>query len=419
MLVDEVLQHVDEAGLVNFLQRLVATPSVFLPEVPGANEEAAARLVHELLLSWGWQPMWQEVAPGRPNVIAELVGPDGPGRCLLFEGHTDVVTPGDESAWTHPPFGGEVVGGRLYGRGAADMKGGLAAMLFAARAIQVSGVPFRGRIRLAVPVDEEGLMLGIKGLVGAGHADGVDGAIVCEPEGREVCIAQKGSLRLRLLAHGRIAHGAMPDEGVNALRAMVGWLGRVLALEERLHAELGTHPLLGRLHITPTVARAPLLPDPVQMNCLPAACDAYLDIRSLPSLSHGQLIGLIETEAEALRALHPEYRFETHVIDDRPPTETPAAHPLVQAVLAGHQHVYGETALFGGVPGSTDGTILWRERGIPVVVYGPGDKRIPHQPDEWVELAEVVRAARVYVVAALTFFTMSDERGRRETCPKS
>jgi succinyl-diaminopimelate desuccinylase len=166
--VADALDCLDEDAMLAFLRELVRTPSVFLPGVPGANEERAARLVYDLLASWGWAPLWEEVAPGRPNVVAELAGSlsnssgEGVGSpLLLLEGHTDVVTPGDRAAWTHDPFGAEIVGRRLYGRGAADMKAGVAAMLFAARAIQLAGAPFVGRLRLLVPVDEEGLMLGV------------------------------------------------------------------------------------------------------------------------------------------------------------------------------------------------------------------------------------------------------------------
>jgi succinyl-diaminopimelate desuccinylase len=402
--IDHALAHLDADRLIAFLQALVRTPSVFLPGEPGANEQAAAQLVYGQLLSWGWQPLWEEVAPGRPNVVAELVGRASTSpRTLVFEGHTDVVTPGDLAAWSHDPFGGEIVGGRLYGRGAADMKGGLAAMLFAARALQLAGAPFAGRIRLLVPVDEEGLMLGIKAMVARGHADGVAGAIVCEPEGGEVCVAQKGALRLRLLSYGRIAHGAMPEEGVNALAGMVRLLARVLDLQAQLQAEYGTHPLLGRPYLTPTVARAPLNGDASQLNCLPDRCDAFLDIRSLPQMDHQALIARIQSLIDAVAREHPAHRFALEVLDDRPATETPTDHPLTRAVVAAHRHVYGTLPRYGGVPGSTDGTILARERGIPVVVYGPGGKHIPHQPDEFVELEEVVRAAQVYIIAALGF----------------
>lgn len=398
------LAQLDEAGMLAFLAELVRTPSVFLPGVPGANEERAAQLIHGLLDAWGLRPLWEEVAPGRPNVIADLPGSLGAGPTLIFEGHTDVVTPGDRAAWRHDPFGATIEGGRMYGRGAADMKAGVAAMLFAVRALQLAGAPFAGRIRLLVPVDEEGLMLGIKHMVAQGHADDVAGAIVCEPEEREVCVAHKGSLRLRLLAHGRIAHGAMPEEGINALAAMVRLLARVLELEAQVQREEGSHPLLGKPYITPTIARAPLSGDASQINCLPDQCDAFLDIRSLPSQRHADLIARIQGLMAALEQEFPSYRYALAVVDDRPATEIARDHPLVQAVAGAHAQVYGKPVAYGGVPGSTDGVILTRDRQVPVVVYGPGDKRIPHQPDEFVELSEVVRAARVYVVAALAFF---------------
>lgn len=398
------LAHLDADGMLAFLAELVRTPSVFLPGMPGANEERAARLVHGLLSEWGLRPLWDEVAPGRPNVIADLPGRLGGGPTLIFEGHTDVVTPGDRAAWHYDPFGAVVEGRRMYGRGTADMKAGVAAMLFAVRALQLAGAPFAGRIRLLVPVDEEGLMLGIKHIVARGHADGAAGAIICEPEEREVCVAHKGSLRLRLLAYGRIAHGAMPEEGVNALAAMVRLLGRIIELEARQQAEHGTHPLLGKPYITPTIARAPLSGDASQINCLPDQCDAFLDIRSLPSQRHAELIARIEAIMAELCGEFPAYRYAVELVDDRPATEIAADHPLVRAVAGAHGRVYGAAPAYGGVPGATDGVILARDRQIPVVVYGPGNKRIPHQPDEFVDLDEVVQAARVYVAAALAFF---------------
>jgi succinyl-diaminopimelate desuccinylase len=401
---DHALARLDVPALEGFLRELVRTPSVYLPGVAGANEEAAARLVFDRLRAWGWEPRWEPVAPGRPNVVADLAGAHGPGPLLLLEGHTDVVTPGDRAAWSDDPFSGRLVGRKLYGRGACDMKGGLAAMLFAARALQLAGAPFAGTLRLLVPVDEEGLMLGVKAMVAAGHADGAAGCIVCEPEGGELCVAQKGSLRLRLVSHGRIAHGAMPHRGVNALAGMVRWLGRVLDLEAELNERFGVHPLLGPCYVSPTVARAPISGDASQINCLPDLCDAFLDIRTAPPVDHARVIARIKALGAEVRAAHPSYRFDVEVVDDRPATEIDPSHPLARAVAAAHARVYGARPPLGGVPGSTDGTILARDRGVPVVVYGPGDKWLPHQPDEHVDLDEVARAARVYIIAALGFF---------------
>lgn len=401
---DMAVQRLDHTGMIAFLRDMVRTPSVFLPGVSGANEQAVAQLIFDLLDEWGLHPQQWEVQPGRPNIVAELPGSRGSGPLLLFEGHTDVVTPGDTQAWTHDPFGATVVDGKMYGRGTADMKGGVAAMLYAIRAIQQAGAPFAGTIRLLIPVDEEGLMIGIKDIVARGHARGATGAIICEPEEHEVCIAQKGALRLKLFSYGRVAHGAMPEEGVNALTGMIMLLDKVLGIQAELRAAHGEHPLLGKIYLSPTVARAPISGDASQINVLPDSCDAYLDIRTIPGVSHAAIVARIESLMRDICAINPAFRFAVSIIDDRPSTEIPADHALVRALQHGHRTVYQREAPFGGVPGSTDGTIITRDAGVPVVVYGPGHKRIPHQPDEFVIVDEVIRAAEVYVHAALHFF---------------
>ena len=379
---------IDAEALIGFLQDLVRAPSVNRPQ-DGLSEAPAAAVVRTQMRRWGWNPLVEEAAPERPNVVAVLDG-GRPGPTLLFEGHTDVVTEGDARAWTHPPFAAEIAGGRLYGRGAADMKAGVAAMLFAARAVEQAG--FAGRLVVAALVDEEGMMLGVKDFVRRGHAAGVDAAIVCEPEEREVCIAQKGALRVRVTARGRMAHGAMPQHGVNPLPPLARFLAACGEVEAALQARNGEHPHLGWDYITPTALAGGSLE---QMNVIPDGAWALLDIRTTPRTDHRALL-------EGLRArLEPGMDLE--VIDDRPPTETPADHPIVRAVAAAHERVYGVAPALGGVPGSTDGTILWRDAGVPIVTYGPGGKWIAHQVDEYVEVAEVVRAAEVYAEAAGRF----------------
>ncbi|MFM7677913.1 MAG: M20 family metallopeptidase [Roseiflexaceae bacterium] len=401
--VTPILTHLDRIGMIAFLRELVRTPSVYMPGVSGANESAAAQLIYDLLAEWGMNPVMWEVAPGRPNIVAEIHGTRNNGPLLLFEGHTDVVTPGEISAWTHDPFAATEIDGKMYGRGTADMKGGVAAMLYAVRAIQQAGSPFAGTIRLLIPVDEEGLMIGIKDIVTRGYATGAAGAIICEPEEHEVCIAQKGALRLKLMSFGRVAHGAMPEEGVNALTGMVLLLEKVLTLQAELRQSHGSHPLLGKIYVSPTVARAPVHGDASQINVLPDSCDAYLDIRTIPGVSHAAIVTRIKTFMQQICQQDTQFRFSVSIIDDRPSTEIPADHALVRALQHGHRTVYDHEAPFGGVPGSTDGTIITRDAGVPVVVYGPGHKRIPHQPDEFVIIDEVVRAAEVYVHAAMHY----------------
>ena len=191
---------IDADAVVRFTRELVRIPSVFDP-ARGLNEEPVAELVAERMRAFGWSPRVDVVADGRPNVIATIDG-DSPGRTLMFEGHTDVVTEGDESTWTVDPFGGELRDGRIYGRGSADMKSGVAAMLFAADAIVRSG-SFPGRIVVAALVDEEGMMSGVRDFVARGRAEGIDGAICCEPEGGEICHSAKGACAYASTSSGR------------------------------------------------------------------------------------------------------------------------------------------------------------------------------------------------------------------------
>lgn len=391
-----VTGSIDRDALIAFTQALVRIQSVNRPE-DGLSELAAAEYVAEWMRARGWQPIVEEVAPGRPNVICTLNGGE-PGPTLLFEGHTDVVTEGDRSEWQRDPFGGEIVDGMLWGRGSADMKGGLAAMLFAAAALDDER-PFAGRLVLAVLADEEGMMLGAKGFVAAGHARGVDAAIICEPEGGELCLTQKGAMRVRLTATGRMAHGAMPDQGINPLPALAAYIAAAADLEAELQARHGRDEHLGLPYVTPTVVRGG---HPDQINVIPATGTLALDIRTTPLIDHEELIDRLRQLAVEI-GKRTGTRLDLELIDDRPPTRTPSDAPVARALAAAHRAVVGHDALIGGVPGTTDGTILWRDAGIPVVTYGPGGKWIAHQANEHVAVEEIVTCAEVYLEAARRF----------------
>ncbi len=387
-------QALDREGLIDFTCRLVRVRSV---NQPGFGEAAAAALVKEQAEAFGWRVVVEEVEPGRPNLIIDIDG-GLPGKTLLFEGHTDVVTEGDAADWSFDPFAGDLVDGRIRGRGAADMKGGLAAMMFAVRVIEQQG-KFPGRIRLAILCDEEEMMIGVHHFVAGGHADGIDGAIICEPEAGEICNVQKGAMRLRVDITGQMAHGAMPHQGRNPILAAGLLIGAMAKLEADLQAEHGEHEHLGLPYITATHVAAGSLP---QLNVIPGGALLTLDIRTIPGIDHEDLIGHIEAIVADLEdEIGVGFSFTRLV--DRPPTETPLDDPVVRAVADAHTAVTGEVPTYGGVPGTTDGTILWRDAGLPVVVYGPGGKWIAHQADEYVEVDDLVTHALVYVEAARRF----------------
>ncbi|MEZ0347276.1 MAG: M20 family metallopeptidase [Thermus sp.] len=375
-------EAVAEQEVVDLLKALVRLPSHY----PGPGEAGVVAFLEDYLKERGLRPFRQEVAPGRPNLVADLG--EGEGG-LLLEGHTDVVTPGDEALWTYPPYAGVVEGGRLYGRGACDMKGGLAALVGALLAVKRAlGKPKRP-LRLAALADEEGMMLGVKAFLRAGLAQGFRGALVAEPEEMEVCLWQKGALRLRLCFLGRMAHGAMPYAGDNPIPKAARFVLELSGLERRLQ-EACPHPYLGPPYLTPTHLLASA--GEGQLNVIPAQAELALDVRTVPGVDHGKLV----QELEALAGVGVE------VLEDRPPVETPREDPLVQAAEEA-LGLLGLPVRLGGVPGATDGTFLRAWAGLPVVVMGPGKKTLPHQVDEWVDLKEVVLAARVYAAMAVLF----------------
>ncbi|MET8005619.1 M20 family metallopeptidase [Nonomuraea glycinis] len=389
--------EVDARGVVEFTQALVRVPSTNDP-ARGRSEQAAADLVAAKMREWGWQPGVYEAAPGRPNVVAVVEGGGGDGPTLMFEGHTDVVTEGDLSTWTVDPFGGEIRDGRLWGRGSADMKSGLAATLYATRALQLAG-PFPGRIKVCALADEEGLMLGAHHFVAEGLGADVDGAIVAEPEAGEICAVAKGALRLRVDFTGKMAHGAMPQHGRNPIQAVGALLTELRSLERDLQSRHPAHEHLGEVYVTPTVVRAGT---EEQVNVIPATASVFIDVRTIPGLEHQAVADRV-----AALAAWDGITAEVSVLVDRPPVDIPVGDPVVAALAAAHRDVTGAEPVYGGVPGSTDGTVLTHWGGIPSVVYGPGGKWIAHQSDEYVEVAEIVQCTRVFAEAARRFLTRS------------
>ncbi len=385
---------IDEGELVEFTQHLVRTHT---PHEEGRGERAVAAFLLAKITEWGWRPRFFD-SGGRPNIVITLDGGGGAGPTLAFEGHLDVVTEGDPAQWTMDPYSGEIRDGKLYGRGAADMKSGVAAMLYGTRALQLAG-PFPGRIRLLLLADEEGLMTGAKAAVAQGFVRDVDGVICCEPEGDEVCPVSKGAIRLRVDFTGVMSHGAMPTQGRNTLPALARVVLALETLEHTLIQEVGSLPTLGAPSITPTVVRAGT---PDQMNTIAGTTALYVDVRTIPGVDHETVLKRIG-ECIDTAARDCEIGTAVTVIDDRPWVETGSDTSLVTSLVAAHEIVNGVRPVIGGVPGTTDGTILTHYGKVPSVVYGPGGKWIAHKADEYVEVRDLKRYALTYAVAAQRF----------------
>ncbi len=397
-------EAVDPDRVAALAQGLVRARSVFEPG-RGGNETTAAAFVAEALRGIGLEPLVEEAAPDRPNVICDWSGSafdPAVHRTLMFEGHSDVVTEGDPDQWRVPPFEGRIEGDVLHGRGSADMKAGVAAAIAALEAVRSVAPDLPGRIRLGIVADEEGMMLGIKHFIERGWADEVSGAIICEPEENEICLFQKGAMRLHVRVHGVMSHGAMPYAGVNPILGLNDIVTTVRSLERSEQVRLGAHPHLGLPWITPTIVMAPAGGE-AQHNVMPKEAYLALDIRTVPGQDHDALLEQISARCREVERATPRLKVEVECFESRPWTETPADDPLVRAFEVAYPEILQRPPRYGGVPGATDGTFLRAWRDIPIVTLGPGDRTIPHQVNESVRLSEAVASARLYAAAAVEY----------------
>jgi len=415
-IIDKVLKYVDADELISLTSDLVKINSVWDPAA-GTSEQAAADYVARWAEKQGFDIQQDEVAPGRPNVIVTWTSDPGE-RTLMFEGHTDVVTPGDASVWNYDPFGAQIVDRRMYGRGTNDTKGNLAAMLIAMAALKRSGIKLTGTIIGGVLCDEEDQMLGVRNFIERGHADRVTGAVICEPQDGLICTTQKGALRAQFTISGRMSHGAMPLSGLNTAPAVAMIINRLHDLEVKAVKNPGQDENLGWPSFTPTVVQAPAC-GASQLNVMPGEARVLVDIRTIPGQSHPAIkkdLSALATRIEQeVRKGYQEYdqllglvrnhdlKVDLEILTDRPCTLTDRDDPLVQAADWATRQMSNQEPTYAGVPGATDGTFLWALKNIPIVTMGAGDRQVPHQVDEWVDLDQLVETAKIYALTALHY----------------
>ena len=401
----QVLRKIDADEVVELTRSLVRIPSVYRPGDPEATEARVAAFVEAWLRREGFDVLIQPVAPGRPNVIGSL-GEKRPGqKCLLLEGHTDVVTEGDPAEWSHPPFGADLVDGRIYGRGTADMKSGLAAAMVAAAAFRRAGVALRGKLVVGALVDEEDGMIGVRHLCTTAVGRELDAAIICEPEDNELCLEQRGVVWARFRVRGKMAHGAMPEAGINPIACLGRLLAAAPGLERRLRKACEKSRYLRAPTVTPTIIQGP--PPRIgvpQSNVIPAVAETTFDIRLTPGIDDDGIRAELEAICREAAVGQPGIKVEWEPVNAfRLATKVDRSEALVGAMVRGVKQGARRAPRYGGVPGSTDGTILRMQLGIPIVTCGPGDRLIPHQVDEWVSADQIVEAANIYVASALNY----------------
>jgi succinyl-diaminopimelate desuccinylase len=408
-----ILDEIDRARdeIVDFAARMVRIPTV---NPPGEHYEACASLIGDELRRHGADVQLLP-AVGRPehttlyprmNVIGRH---EGHGPAIHLNGHFDVVPTG--SGWTRDPFGGDVIDGRLYGRGTCDMKAGIAAAVFAAAAIRRAGVSTRAPIEISGTVDEEsGGFAGVAWLAEHGilSRERTRAVIIPEPFGVDrICIGHRGVYWFDVVAEGRIAHGSMPYLGVNAVEGMSHFLDLVRdELGPALRSRITAMPVVpegsraATININGIDGGQPV--DEVPSPCVADRCRAVFDRRFLMEE------GLARTRAEILalvekaRQRMPEVRFS---VEDRlifEPTRTPEQAPVVSALADAVRQVTGRDAALVASPGTYDHKHVARIAGVEdCVAYGPGELALAHQPDEYCDVADIISATKVLALAVV------------------
>jgi acetylornithine deacetylase len=385
--------RIDRDYLTATLQELVRINSVNPSLVPGApGEVAIAGYLARACEALGLEVAVHEPQAGRPSVVGRLPGSGG-GRSLMLNAHLDTV--GVEGM--EEPFRAEVRDGRLYGRGAYDMKGSLAACLAAVRALRESGTVLRGDLLVAGVADEEHESLGTADLI---DRYPVDGAIVTEPSELRLCIAHRGFTWLEVTTEGRAAHGSKYDEGIDANLRMGRFLTRLEELERELQRREG-HPLLG-----PPSLHAATLRGGSGLSTYAARSTCQVERRTVPPESQNQVETEIANILTELRSESPDLQISCRTLLHREPFEATPDAPVVRSVMGAATAVLGEAPPQVGESPWMDSAFL-ATAGVDTVVFGPAGAGA-HSAVEWVDLDSVQKTAEVLALSAVDYCGVSD-----------
>ncbi len=370
---------VDESRVLSLLRTLVSTNS----ENPPGREAEVADILREHMADYG-MTCWSVGPRERPSLIFstgdEVSGP------LVLHGHMDTVPAGPTDQWGHDPFSGEVVGGRVYGRGACDMKGPLSALAEAMviYASEGHGVP----LLMLATSDEESGCSGAEAVVASGLLSGVRYGICAEPTGLAVLLGEKGMLWSRVVASGKAAHASRPEDGVNAIGLCMEAL-RVLTGEQYPYEPVPSFGL-------PTVSIG-LIRGGVKVNVVPDQCEAYIDMRLVPGQSAESVLRMMR---ERIADAGFSDRVRVEYVHGKRAVQTPPDTEIVRVTTEAVRSVTGECPPLQAAPYGTDCSVLQPKGGILNVICGPGSIEQAHRPDEYISIRQLMQSVDVYLRAA-------------------
>jgi succinyl-diaminopimelate desuccinylase len=394
---EELYSLIDQNESIQFLQRLVQINSVN----PPGGEKVVAEVIQAFLQDSGLALELDDLGDERANILVQysLDQRAAAGdKVLVYSGHLDTVPPGNIK-WKYGPFSGQKVEDRIYGRGTTDMKSGVAAMLLAMKYLQQTGVKLQGQLRFVGTAGEEVDGYGAKQVVKKGQVDDATAMVISEPSANQVFVAHKGALWLELTTYGKTAHGSMPEHGINAISAMNHFLS---ALESYTFT-YEPHPILGG----PTL-NVGTIQGGVKTNVVPDQCTTTLDIRSVPGQDHAQIadeiIQLLKNACEKTGAA-----CEWRVMNDMASIATPKDDAFIQLAVQTAKEHFSRTLEPRGVNYYTDGSVYGPHlKHVPILIFGPGEPTLAHQPDEYVEIEKFMAAIQYFMVFAMAYLGVEE-----------
>lgn len=365
------------AAAVELTQALVRLPTVVTGDLDEV-ETPAVELLADLMRSFDWDVEVTEAASGRPNVVAVVAG-SGPGRTLMFEGHVDVVTPGDPQAWSFPPFSGNIVDARLLGRGAADMKSGVAAAMLATRALARAPERWSGTVIFTAVMDEEAFSIGARALVDLGIQ--ADYCIVTEPM-HDPILGGVGKVLVRGEVTGKSSHASMPDQGINAAEEGARLVAQLPAMP------LGQHPRMRSSQAVLSLHSG----NQQYVITVPERATFTINRHTVPGETAETILAEMRALADALDspasfdfAIDPPYY---------PAWELAADSPFAADFARAYAADFGHAPTWDYARHVADANYFSADLGIPTLQFGPHGYGF-HQCDEWVDLPSIATTIRV------------------------
>ncbi len=388
----DLSRFIRKKDLFDLTTRLIQIPT----ENPPGNEKKACLFLKPILSKMGFSVKVLLSPKGRWNIVAEKRWGKG-GRRLIFNGHLDVVPAGDPAQWKFPPFQGKLRSGRIYGRGASDMKGGIASFLHAISVIVRSKIPLdRGAVILHLVSDEESHGHQGMGFLARNKAIPGDAVLVGEPTDLAPLVAEKGALWLRISTAGKAAHGSRPHLGINAIEKMKKVIDRLNSIPMEKE-----HPLLGK----PTFNIGRIYGG-TKINIVPDRCEIEVDRRVLPGEEKERILEEIKDSLDSLQSQDPTFQYRMEEIDFAEPAEIDPEEEIVRMSQEVIGEVRGERPKIKGGAGFTDARFYINRYRMPTLLLGPGENSLAHTANESVSTDALIQAAQIYGAMILKFLSI-------------